>query len=195
MARPLAGGRADPGAADPGGADLADPVGPRVAGHVRGGPSAPPGDLEARVITTSAAATIDLGRRLAGVARAGDLVCLWGELGAGKTQLAKGFALGLGIEATITSPTFILMAEYPGLLPLFHVDLYRLVDAADALAGGVIDDRQADGLTLVEWPDRMGGVLPAGRLDIRIEGSGDEPRSIAVIATDEAYRRYVAAAR
>jgi len=189
MARPLAGGRVDPGAADP-----ADPVGPG-AGHARGGPSAPPADLEARVTTSSAAGTIELGRRLAAVARAGDLVCLWGELGAGKTQLAKGFALGLGIETTITSPTFILMAEYPGRLPLFHVDLYRLIDATDALAGGVIDDRQADGLTLVEWPDRMGGVLPAGRLDIRIEGTGDEPRSIAVVATEEAYRRYVVAAR
>jgi tRNA threonylcarbamoyladenosine biosynthesis protein TsaE len=187
MARPLAGGRADPGAADP-----ADPG---AAGHVHGGPPAPPGDLETRVTSTSAAGTIELGRRLAGVARTGDLVCLWGGLGAGKTQLAKGFALGLGIETTITSPTFILMAEYPGLLPLFHVDLYRLIDAADALAGGVIDDRQADGLTLVEWPDRMGGVLPAGRLDIRIEGSGDEPRAIAVVATEEAYRRYVVAAR
>jgi tRNA threonylcarbamoyladenosine biosynthesis protein TsaE len=170
MARPLAGGRADPGAANRG-----------------------PVTVEARVVTTSAAETIALGGRLAGVARAGDLVCLWGDLGAGKTQLAKGFALGLGIDATITSPTFILMAEYPGRLPLFHVDLFRLADAADALAGGVVDDRQADGVTLVEWPDRMGDVLPAARLDVRIEGSGEEPRSISVIATDVTYGRYAAA--
>jgi tRNA threonylcarbamoyladenosine biosynthesis protein TsaE len=151
--------------------------------------------LETRVRTTSAAETIALGERLGRVARAGDLVCLWGDLGAGKTQVAKGVAVGLGIAATITSPTFILMAEYPGRLPLFHVDLYRLADAADALAGGVIDDRQAEGLTVVEWPERMGDVLPADRLDVRIEGSGDEPRTIAVLATADGYRRYVEAAR
>jgi tRNA threonylcarbamoyladenosine biosynthesis protein TsaE len=146
------------------------------------------------VQTHSAKETIELGRRLGRVARPGDLVCLWGDLGAGKTQLAKGFGLGLGIDATITSPTFILMAEYPAPVPLFHVDLYRLSDAADALAGGVIDDRQADGLTVVEWPDRMGDVLPAGRLDVRIDGSGDETRAITIVATVDAYRRYVEAA-
>jgi tRNA threonylcarbamoyladenosine biosynthesis protein TsaE len=167
MARPLAGGRPGSGA---------------VAA------------VERSVVTHSTEETIALGRRLGRVARPGDLVCLWGDLGAGKTQLAKGFALGLGIDATITSPTFILMAEYPGRIPLFHVDLYRLADAADALAGGVIDDRQADGLTVVEWPDRMGDVLPAARLDVRIDGSADEPRTIAIVATADEYRRYVEAA-
>jgi tRNA threonylcarbamoyladenosine biosynthesis protein TsaE len=152
-------------------------------------------ERETRVSTRSATETIALGERLGRVARAGDLVCLWGDLGAGKTQLAKGIARGLDIDATITSPTFILMAEYPGRLPLFHVDLYRLADAADALAGGVIDDRQSDGLTVVEWPDRMGEVLPAARLDVRIDGTGDGPRTIAVAATADAYRRYVDAAR
>ena len=90
---------------------------------------------------------IALGERLGRAAAAGDLVCLWGDLGAGKTQVAKGIARGLGIADTVTSPTFILMNEYRGRLPLFHVDLYRLADAADALAGGVVDDRQSDGLT------------------------------------------------
>lgn len=129
------------------------------------------------------------------MAVAGDLVCLWGELGAGKTQLAKGIGRGLAIDATITSPTFILMNEYPGRMPLFHVDLYRLADASDALAGGVIDDRQADGLTVVEWPERMGGVLPAGRLDVRIGGHGEDARDIDIIAGDGTYQRYVEAAR
>jgi tRNA threonylcarbamoyladenosine biosynthesis protein TsaE len=78
---------------------------------------------------------------------------------------------------------------------LFHVDLYRLVDAADALAGGVVDERQEDGLTVVEWPDRMGPVLPAGRLDVRIDGSGEEPRTIELVAGDDRYRRYLEAAR
>jgi tRNA threonylcarbamoyladenosine biosynthesis protein TsaE len=155
----------------------------------------PTADLRARVRTTSAAGTIALGERLGRVAEPGDLVCLWGHLGAGKTQVAKGVARGLDIEDTVNSPTFILMNEYAGRLPLFHVDLYRLADAADALAGGVVDDRQIDGVTVVEWPDRMGDVLPAGRLDVRIEGSGDEERQIDVIATDRRFDRLVEAVR
>jgi|SRR5689334_6203000 len=139
--------------------------------------------------------TIALGERLGRVTRAGDLVCLWGELGAGKTQLAKGIARGLGIDATVNSPTFILMNEYPdGRLPLFHVDLYRLADAADALAGGVVDERQADGVTVVEWPERMGDVLPRARLDVRIQGTGDEVRVIEVSTPDPGLERLVEAA-
>ena len=151
--------------------------------------------LRARVRSSSATETIALGERLGRAAAAGDLVCLWGDLGAGKTQVAKGIARGLGIADTVTSPTFILMNEYRGRLPLFHVDLYRLADAADALAGGVVDDRQSDGLTVVEWPERMGDVLPAGRLDVRIAGSGDEPRDIEIAAGDASLARLVVAAR
>ena len=152
-------------------------------------------DLRARVRTTSVAETIALGERLGRVAEPGDLLCLWGDLGAGKTQLAKGIARGLDIDATVNSPTFILMNEYAGRLPLFHVDLYRLADAADALAGGVIDDRQIDGVTVVEWPDRMGDVLPAGRLDVVIDGTGDEPREIEVVTSDRRLGRLVEAVR
>jgi tRNA threonylcarbamoyladenosine biosynthesis protein TsaE len=155
----------------------------------------PAADLRARVRTTSVDETIALGERLGRVAERGDLVCVWGELGAGKTQLAKGVARGLGISDTVNSPTFILMNEYAGRLPLFHVDLYRLADAADALAGGVIDDRQIEGVTVVEWPERMGDVLPVNRLDVRIDGSGDEAREIEVVTADPRLRRLVDAVR
>ena len=139
--------------------------------------------------------TIAVGERLGRMAAPGDLLCLWGELGAGKTQLAKGIARGLAIDDTVNSPTFILMNEYRGRLPLFHVDLYRLADAADALAGGVVDDRQADGVTVVEWPERMGEVLPTGRLDVRIGGSGEEVREIVVETVDPGLARLVEAVR
>lgn len=154
-----------------------------------------PADLTVRVRTTSTLDTIALGERLGRVAGPGDLICLWGDLGAGKTQLAKGIAAGLDVRDTVTSPTFILMNEYDGRLPLFHVDLYRLADASDALAGGVVDDRQSDGLTVVEWPERMGAVLPAGRLDVRIAGTADEPREIEIAAGEAGLARYVEAAR
>ncbi len=144
-----------------------------------------------RIVSADPAGTSRLGRALGAVAEAGDLVCLWGDLGAGKTHLAKAFAAGLGVTETVTSPSFILMAEYPGRLPLFHIDPYRLASAEDALAGGLIDERQREGVTLVEWPERLGDALPAARLDVRIDGTGDEPRSITLVAGSDAYRRYL----
>ena len=146
---------------------------------------------ERRLASPDPAATSALGLALAEAARPGDLICLWGDLGAGKTHLAKAFGAGLGVVDTINSPSFILMAEYTGRLPLFHVDLYRLADATDVFAGGLIDDRQAAGVTLVEWPDRMAAVLPAERLDVQIDGAGDEPRIITVRAGTPDLRRYL----
>jgi tRNA threonylcarbamoyladenosine biosynthesis protein TsaE len=136
-------------------------------------------------------ATTDLGRALSTAARPGDLICLWGELGAGKTHLAKAIGAGLGVAGTINSPSFILMAEYAGRMPLFHLDLYRLVDAAEVVAGGLIDDRQATGLTLVEWPDRMAAILPVERLDVIIDGAGDDPRTITLRAGSPEFGRYL----
>ena len=152
------------------------------------GPSA----VDTRSVTTdSAEATRRLATRLAAVAEAGDVVALYGDLGAGKTQFAKGFAEGLGVTATVNSPSFVLMAEYPGRLPLFHLDLFRLADASEAIAGGLIDERQADGVTLVEWAERLGPALPPDRLEVRIAGTGDESRTIGLIAASPRLRRYL----
>ena len=146
------------------------------------------------VITHDPAGTRALAERLAAVARPGDLLCLVGDLGAGKTQFAKGFAVGLGITDVVSSPTFVLMAEYEGRLPLFHIDLYRLDDAADALAGGLLDERQAEGVVLVEWAERLGPALPVARLDVVIDGTGDEPRRISLRSADPGCARYLEAA-
>ncbi len=150
--------------------------------------------LQRRLTTDDPSATRELGERLARVAVPGDVISLIGELGAGKTQLAKGFGRGLGVPTTVTSPSFILMAEYAGRLPVFHLDLYRLADAAEALAGGLIDERQAEGVTLIEWAERLADALPAGRLEILIEGSGEEPRTITLRTADPRYARYLDAA-
>jgi len=145
-----------------------------------------------RVLTTrDARETRALGARLAAAARPGDLLCLVGDLGAGKTQLAKGFAEGLEITDVVSSPTFVLMSEYAGRLPLFHVDLYRLDDAADALAGGLLDERQLEGVALIEWAERLGDALPSSRLDVLIDGTGDEPRIIRLRSEDPGYARYL----
>jgi len=149
--------------------------------------------LTRTIVCRDPEATTALGRALGGVAEAGDLVCLWGDLGAGKTHLAKAIGASLGVSETITSPSFILMAEYDGRLPLFHVDPYRLARAEDALQGGLLDERQTTGVTLLEWPERLGDALPPDRLDVRIDGLGDEPRTIALEAVSERYRRFIEA--
>jgi tRNA threonylcarbamoyladenosine biosynthesis protein TsaE len=149
-------------------------------------------DQQRQLVSPDPGTTTALGRALAAVAEAGDVICLWGDLGAGKTHLAKAFGAGLGVTDTITSPSFILMAEYEGRLPLFHIDLYRLADATDALSGGLIDDRQSAGVTLIEWPDRLGAATPAQRLDVVIDGAGDDPRTITLRAHGDGPRRYLA---
>ena len=140
-------------------------------------------------------ATRELAAHLAGVAEPGDVLCLWGDLGAGKTVFAKGFGAGLGVRDTISSPSFVLMGEYAGRLPLFHIDLYRLASATEALEGGLLDDRQSTGVTLVEWPDRLGDALPPERLDVRIDGLGDEPRLLRLEAHGAIHARYLDRAR
>jgi len=104
-----------------------------------------------------------VGRSLGRVATPGTLLALTGPLGAGKTQLAKGVAEGLGVESVVNSPTFVLMNEHDGRLRLFHVD-----EPEEALAAGLLDERQAEGVTVVEWADRLTGWLPQDRLEIVI---------------------------
>jgi tRNA threonylcarbamoyladenosine biosynthesis protein TsaE len=145
--------------------------------------------------STSPEATRAFAARLAVVAQPGDLLCLWGDLGAGKTVFAKGFGAGLGVSDTILSPSFVLMGEYAGRLPLFHIDLYRLASAIEAVDGGLLDDRQATGVVLIEWPDRLGNALPPERLDVRVDGGADEPRRLRVAAHGASHERYAVAAR
>ena len=119
--------------------------------------------------------TRSLGRSLGTAAGPGTLVALFGPLGAGKTVLAKGIADGLGVTSVVNSPTFVLMNEHRGRLPFYHVDAYRLDDPEEALAAGLLDERQAGGVTVVEWADRLEDWLPDERLEIELvpEGVGD----------------------
>ena len=148
-----------------------------------------------QLVTTSPDATRAFAATLAAAAEPGDIVCLWGELGAGKTVFAKGFGAGLGVRDTISSPSFVLMGEYAGRLLLFHIDLYRLSSAQEAVDAGLLDDRQSTGVVLIEWPDRLGDAPPEDRLDVRIDGGADEPRTLALEPHGAIGTRYVAAAR
>jgi tRNA threonylcarbamoyladenosine biosynthesis protein TsaE len=147
-----------------------------------------------RRTSRSPAATRAIGARLGAAARPGDVIALVGPLGAGKTELARGIARGLDVEEPVSSPTFVLVAEHAGRVPLFHVDCYRLAGPADALEAGILDDRAANGVTVIEWAERLGAALPPGRLEIAIDGAGDAPRILILRATDARHARLLEAA-
>jgi tRNA threonylcarbamoyladenosine biosynthesis protein TsaE len=138
-----------------------------------------------RLETTSEAGTRRVGSRLGRAAVPRTCLALVGPLGAGKTQLAKGVAEGLGVTAVVNSPTFIIVNEHAGRLPLFHVDAYRLTDADEARQAGVFDERQASGVTVIEWADRLDGWLPVDRLQVEIDPdpAGPERRILRWTAT------------
>lgn len=143
--------------------------------------------------TDSDEETIALGRRLGINLDAGDVVALTGELGSGKTWFTKGIGLGLGVGAQeiITSPTFTLVNEYPGRVPLYHIDLYRLGSLSEALSAGMEEYLHADGVTVVEWADRWPEMLPEQSVGVklriidehhrRITVSGLHPRAVEII--------------
>ena len=136
-----------------------------------------------------------IGRAIGVAARPGTVLALIGELGAGKTQLAKGVAAGLGVSSIVNSPTFVLMNEHEGRLRLYHADVYRLGDPEEALAAGLLDDRQADGVVLVEWADRLVGWLPAERLEITlVAGAEPDARDLHWRALGEGHERLAAEA-
>jgi tRNA threonylcarbamoyladenosine biosynthesis protein TsaE len=129
-----------------------------------------------------------LGLRLAPQLRAGDVVALFGELGAGKTTLARGILAGLGHDGDVASPTFPIVIPYEKLIvPVWHVDLYRIEHPAE-LEELALDEALADGALLVEWPERMGGALwpQSLRLTLRREGEGTRALTAEVPAAWEA---------
>jgi tRNA threonylcarbamoyladenosine biosynthesis protein TsaE len=117
------------------------------------------------------------GSSLGKVLRAGDIVALSGDLGAGKTTFARGVLRGLGHAGEVPSPTFTLVQPYDTNPPVWHIDLYRLGGPADADALGLWE---TDAALLIEWPERLGSELPADALHIRIDGSGDATRRLTV---------------
>ena len=143
-----------------------------------------------RLSSASPEQTRAIGRELGRSAPAGTVLALSGELGAGKTQLAKGVAEGLGVTSVVNSPTFVLMNEHVGRLRLYHIDAYRLADPEEAVAAGLLDEREVDGLTVIEWADRLDGWLPLERLDLELSaGPGPDDREISWHARGDAHRR------
>jgi tRNA threonylcarbamoyladenosine biosynthesis protein TsaE len=122
--------------------------------------------------------TAALGEALGRTLGPGDVVALYGELGSGKTCLVQGLVRGLGVSSPATSPTFVLVNEYRGRLPVHHVDAYRTGSLTELMDLGLLDLMGGDGVTLLEWADRAEPLLPPRTIRVRIEGVGDEPRAI-----------------
>ena len=133
----------------------------------------------ATIISHSPEETFAFGRQLAAPLQAGAVLALAGDLGAGKTHLVKGLAAGLGVESEVTSPTFTLIHEYTGgKLPLYHIDLYRLDSPGDALKIGLDEYLDARGVTVIEWADKFGELIPQDARWVRIRILDGDNREI-----------------
>ena len=132
------------------------------------------------ISTHSAEETREAGERLARTLGPGDVVALAGELGAGKTCFVQGLARGLGASTWPTSPTFVLVNEYRADLPIHHVDAYRVAGPAEMVDVGLLELIDGDGVTVIEWADKVAALLPERTIHASIDGVGDQPRTIHV---------------
>jgi len=129
--------------------------------------------------------TLAIARELGAALRPGDVVALYGDLGAGKTLFCKGVGEALGIPPDrILSPTFTIVTEHPGPVPLTHIDVYRLSGAREADEIGMREILSGDGVCLVEWAEKIEKLLPLDCIQVRFSFSGDDRREIAIAAPD-----------
>ena len=128
-----------------------------------------------------------LGRRLGALLQPGDVVALVGQLGAGKTYFVKGIAVGLGVadDRQVNSPTFVLVNEYTGRVPVHHLDVYRLGEPEELTAIGFDEMCTSGGVVIVEWADRVREVMPERTVWVEIEVTGAEEREMAVTSADD----------
>ena len=134
--------------------------------------------MQSEYIVNSVDETWKLAEEFAGELKPGDIVCLEGDLGAGKTTFTQGLAAHLGAKRAVTSPTFCLVVEHPtSRFLLVHMDLYRLHDADDVLTIGWEDYLARGAVLFVEWPDRAGDLIPPGARHVRFEHLPDLPDS------------------
>jgi tRNA threonylcarbamoyladenosine biosynthesis protein TsaE len=145
----------------------------------------------ATIDVNNLAATEALGNRLARGLFPGAVVALIGQLGAGKTQLARAIAVGLDIpnSAVVNSPTFVLIQEYDARLPIFHFDAYRLERETQFADLGAHEYYERGGVCLIEWADKVPSVLPKERLEVRIAITGAESRRVEMTAVGERYEK------
>lgn len=124
--------------------------------------------------------TIELGRKIGRLLKKGDIIAMQGTLAAGKTTITKGIAESLEIKDTITSPTFCLISEYEGKMPLYHMDVYRLDGAEDFAGLGTEDMLYGEGVSIIEWSEKIMSELPKKTILLKIEPKEDGSREISL---------------
>jgi len=132
------------------------------------------------IITKSAEETVELGRKIGAFLLPNDVIALTGQLGAGKTTLIQGIAEGLGVKDYVTSPTFIIINEYQGRLPLYHIDLYRLDEGLEIADLGIEEYFNKGGVCVIEWAERLGPIAPRNQNKINIELLDENSRKINI---------------
>lgn len=136
-----------------------------------------------------------IGQALGEHAQPGDLILLIGDLGTGKTTLTQGIAQGLGVTQPVRSPTFVLVAQYRGRLPMFHADLYRVNHPLEALELGLDEDERGAGVCVVEWAERAPQAFPDEHLEVRLTAEGEDVRVITCLAHGARYQALLQDAR
>jgi tRNA threonylcarbamoyladenosine biosynthesis protein TsaE len=145
-----------------------------------------------RVISKSAEQTCKLGENLGKILQQGDIICLTGDLGAGKTAFTKGIGAGLDIKEFITSPTYTIINEYNGNIPLFHFDVYRLEGVEEMYELGYEEYFFGDGAVVIEWADIVKDIIPQERLWITIlRNKEEDSREIIFDASGERYKKII----
>lgn len=140
--------------------------------------------------TQSADETYDFGKCLAGKLKTGDIICFYGDLGAGKTTMIKGIAKGLKIKSDyVHSPTFTLLNIYEhGKIPFFHFDLYRIESIEEIFGIGYEEFLYGRGVSVIEWAEKFGKLLPGERIEIHVKHRGQEKREVKIKAVGEKYK-------
>ncbi|AXI08050.1 tRNA (adenosine(37)-N6)-threonylcarbamoyltransferase complex ATPase subunit type 1 TsaE [Oceanobacillus zhaokaii] len=137
-----------------------------------------------QIKTETVEETTAMGEKLAALLQAGDVITLEGDLGAGKTTFTKGLAKGLGVERTVSSPTFTIIKEYMGRsLPFYHIDAYRLENSEEDI--GLEEYIHGSGVTVIEWAQFIEEFLPIERLNIKINYIGEHQRELVFTSTSE----------
>jgi tRNA threonylcarbamoyladenosine biosynthesis protein TsaE len=132
------------------------------------------------VVSGSPEDTRAVGERLGSRLRPRSVIACIGELGAGKTCFLQGLCRGLGVQSDVTSPTFVLVNHYRGRVPVYHVDAYRVETLTELIDLGVEELLHGDGVTVIEWADKLLPLLPPHTITVTIAGLGDEPRRIVI---------------
>jgi len=149
------------------------------------------GNYMFEIVTSSAEDTRKVGYKLGSILKGGDIVCLSGDLGTGKTVFTGGIAQALGIQGYVTSPTFCIVNEYQGKIPLYHFDVYRMESSDEMFEIGFSDYLESNGIIIIEWPERISDIIPKEHIWVSREKVGADEPDKRIIKLDFRGNKYI----